>query len=106
METRGYRLGIEPPPYSDQCARRPTSFDHFIGAGEDRWRDRQPERLGGLQIDDQLELRRLLDRQIGRLGAVEDLSSVIAEATPRACAAGSITLNPAVGWICSLCDVG
>jgi hypothetical protein len=32
------------------------------------------ERLGGLEIDDQLEGRRLLDRQIGRLGAREDFS--------------------------------
>ena len=41
--------------------------------------DGQPERLGGLEIDDQLEGRRLLDRQIGRLGALEDLSGVNAD---------------------------
>ena len=34
--------------------------------------DRQPERLGGLEIDDQLELRRLLDRQVARLGTPQD----------------------------------
>ena len=29
-------------------------FDHLVGAREDRWRDRQPERLGGLEVDHQL----------------------------------------------------
>jgi len=36
----------------------------------------EAERLGGLQVDHQLEPRRLLDRQIGRPGALEDLSDV------------------------------
>ncbi len=39
-------------------------------------RHRKPERLRGLEVDDQLEPRRLLDRQISRLGAFEDLSGV------------------------------
>ena len=43
-------------------------FDDLVGAGEDRWRDRQAERLRGFQVDDQLELNRLLHRQVGRLG--------------------------------------
>src|SRR5437867_11718548 len=36
-----------------------------------RW-NREAERLGGLQIDDELELRGLFDRQVGRLGSFED----------------------------------
>jgi hypothetical protein len=39
-------------------------------------RHREAERLGGLEIDDQLEFGRPLDRQIGGLGALEDLSDV------------------------------
>jgi hypothetical protein len=39
-------------------------------AGENRLRDRQAERLSGLEIDYQLEFGRLLDRQVGRLGAL------------------------------------
>src|SRR5262245_28038851 len=35
--------------------------------------DRQAQGLGGLEVDDQLELRRLLDRQVGGLRAIEDL---------------------------------
>jgi putative ABC transport system substrate-binding protein len=36
-------------------ARASHSFDHIVGAGEDRLRHGEAERLGGLQIDDQLE---------------------------------------------------
>ena len=37
----------------------------------------EAERLGGVEVDDQLECCRLLDRQIGRLGALEDPSGVL-----------------------------
>jgi hypothetical protein len=39
-------------------------------------RDRQAERLGGLQVGHQLERRRLLYRQIGGLGALEDFADI------------------------------
>ena len=42
-------------------------------------RHRQPELLGGLEVDHQLEFGRLLHRQIGRLRTVEDLCRVDAE---------------------------
>jgi hypothetical protein len=44
--------------------------------GENGLRHGEVERFRGLQIDDQLEFGRLLDGQIGGLGAVEDLPSV------------------------------
>jgi hypothetical protein len=56
-----------------------VSLDDLVGAGEDRWGHGETELLGGLQINDQLEGRRLLDRQIGRLGALEDPSDVVAD---------------------------
>jgi hypothetical protein len=37
-------------------------FDDLVGAGEDRRWDRQPECCSGLEVDDQLELSRLLYR--------------------------------------------
>src|SRR5713101_7270832 len=52
------------------------SLDDLIRPPQQRWRDRQAEGLGGLEVDDQLELRRLLDGQVGGLGALEDLVDV------------------------------
>src|SRR5262249_48298773 len=43
------------------------SLDHLIRPRQQRRGDRQAERLGGLEVDDQLELGRLLDWEIGRL---------------------------------------
>src|SRR5260370_4060071 len=44
-------------------------FDRLVGAGEDGGRDIEAERIRRLEIDDQLELRRLLNRQVGGLFA-------------------------------------
>src|SRR5439155_22135231 len=48
------------------------SFNDLIRPQQERWRDREAERLRGLHIEDQLELRRLLDREVGGLGALEN----------------------------------
>jgi hypothetical protein len=34
-------------------------FDHLVGGDEQRWRHREAERLGGLEVDHELELGRL-----------------------------------------------
>jgi hypothetical protein len=48
-----------------------SSLDHLVGAREQRdWRV-EAQRLGSLEIDDQLEFGGLLDRQIARLFASE-----------------------------------
>ena len=49
-----------------QLGHKPVEFllNDLIRPLQQRWRDRQPEGLGGLQIDDQLELRWLLDGQV------------------------------------------
>ena len=41
----------------------PLSFDHLVGARKQRWGHLNTERLGGLEIDDQLEFGRPLDRK-------------------------------------------
>jgi hypothetical protein len=37
-------------------------FDHLVGAQQERFRDRETDRLGGLEIDDKLEFGWILDR--------------------------------------------
>jgi hypothetical protein len=48
------------------------SLDHLVGAGEQRGRHFEAGRLRCPKIDGQLKLNRLLDRQVGGLGARED----------------------------------
>src|SRR5262245_65611176 len=48
-------------------------LDDLVRSGQDRLRDREPQRLRGLEIDDQLELRGLLHREIGGLGSFQNL---------------------------------
>jgi hypothetical protein len=48
-------------------------FDHLVGARKQcRWH-KDAKRLCGLQIDHQIELGRLFDRQVGRLRTHENL---------------------------------
>src|SRR5712672_1894847 len=50
-----------------------ASFDHPICADQHALWDRQAERLGRLQVDHELELGRLLERDVTRLRTLEDL---------------------------------
>jgi hypothetical protein len=59
---------------SQDMSSRLLSFDHLVGAGDERRRHGKSERVGGLVVDHQLETGRQLDGQIGRLGAAEDFA--------------------------------
>jgi 7-cyano-7-deazaguanine synthase len=51
-------------------------LNDLIRPRQHRLRDRETERLGGLEVDDQLELRRLLDGQVAGLGTLENLDVI------------------------------
>ena len=61
------------------CALAPPTaakfslLDHLVGASDNRRRKFKAERLGRPEINDQLKLRRLLDRQISGPRPLEDL---------------------------------
>src|SRR5215831_1993178 len=51
-------------------------LDHLIGSCKQRWRNRQPEGLRSLEVDDQFKLGWLLDGEISGLGSLQDLVHV------------------------------
>src|SRR2546429_6596132 len=56
-------------------------LDHLVGAAEQRDWKSDAERMGGLEIDDQLGFCGLLHREVGRLLAFEDASGIAASET-------------------------
>src|SRR5262245_7515217 len=53
-----------------------NSLDQLISLCDEQRRHFETERLGGLEVNQVLELRGLLDGQVGGLGALEDLVHV------------------------------
>jgi hypothetical protein len=74
-------------------------FDRLVGAG--RWHV-EPDRLGGIEIDDQFELGRLLNRKIAGLCAARDLVDIGGRASPQVGATDAIgreTTQEAAGTV-------
>src|SRR5262249_47401856 len=76
---------VDLTPYSDRtmCKTRTLAslFDHLVGEREQLGRNVEAQHLGGLEIDDQLELGRLLDGEVGGLGAFQYLVHVLRSAS-------------------------
>lgn len=65
-------------------------FDQFVGPADKRVGDVEAERFCSLHVDNHLDLRDLLDRQIGRLFPLEYSAGVDADLTGRFREAASI----------------
>src|SRR5262249_18499298 len=72
-----------------------ASFDHLVGAGEQRGRHFEAEHPCGLSVNDELELAHLLDRQFPRLYTLEDATGIDADDTPRIRDVGPVAHQPA-----------
>ena len=53
-----------------------SSLDHLVGAGHQRRGHSHAHRLSGLEVDHQLELGRLFDRDVGNFDAAEELDEL------------------------------
>ena len=64
---------------ADYCIAKGL-FDHLVGGSEQRGRHGEFKRLGGLEIDDEIEFGRLLDRDIAGLRPAQNLVDKIGSA--------------------------
>src|SRR5262245_31076134 len=57
-----------------------ASFDYLIGTREERRRNFETDSFRSLKIDNEVELRRLLHRQVSRLGSLENSIYILGRA--------------------------
>ena len=62
--------------YDPQALWNEPLLDHLVGADEDRLRDREAEGVRGLEIDHEVDLRQLQNRQVRGLGALKNATDV------------------------------
>src|SRR5690349_20955389 len=67
---------------TDLCNRSKelALFNRLVAAQQERLRYHEPERLGRGQIDDEIELGRLLDRHVSGLRPAQNLVDIVAGA--------------------------
>ena len=82
LRARRKRPRAAAPPSSVMNSRRSHSITSSARR-EQRRRHVEAEHPGGLGVDDQLELGRLHDRQVGRLRALENATGIDADLTKR-----------------------
>src|SRR5690242_16217722 len=92
-------VAATPPRHRAPRQRRACSFDDLVGEGEKRLRDSETECLSRRQIYDEIEFGRLLDRDVARLRAVQNLINIISSAPKQ------IRIVCGVGHQTSCCDL-
>ena len=84
VELFGYFLKAgRKAPGSCRCSKLSNLFNHLVGALLEKERYVQAKSFGSRKIDDELKFARLLDWQIGRFSAAQDLIDVVASAPER-----------------------
>jgi hypothetical protein len=68
-----------------------TLFNHLVGDREQRRRHMEAERLGCNQVHDQVELGRLLDREVCRIFALENPARINSALVRRLCSVAYFT---------------
>src|SRR5215813_6398127 len=76
------RDAVEVPASATPHKSGRVLLDDLVGAGEHRGRYREAVRLGGLEVDHELEFRRLLHGQITGLLAFQDTIHIFARTPP------------------------
>ena len=78
-----------------RAGRSTRSFDDSVGAAQKRGREGYAKRVGGLQINEQLDFGDALHRQIGRLLRLEDSAGIDASLAVRLPEIAAIAHQPA-----------
>src|SRR6266850_195376 len=71
------------------------SLDRPVRALQDGLRNRDTQRAGGLQVDDQFHVARLLDRYLARRNALQDPVDVVCDAPERLSSTGRVNQQTA-----------